>query len=464
MLKLVLNNLPETVIPPVYDAYEVDTFLDTGLTAPALLLSPRAERLLHRACNELRDYRAEAAIHILEEALLEDAGFFDAQLLLGILHAGAGRLDEAAQRLSRGLSVEERSGELLRRFLPSMRLILRISRFHFFQLYPDYYGGSLLLAAIYGHLGKVREASRVLSHLRDLFGTRDEERVLLAEVYLSNEDYANARAALERKEERHRDELDTTITILKGYCEFMQGQFHEAAITLKSEVVYGREKNPYLVTIARFLYTHALEEDGLPVLALKESAKLNLDYFLNPQLREYIARREEHLKNDVESLDPKAFFAASEFRWFSDKGGSESEYMEVLSDEYSEEDGRDQSWERPGIASIYERLYRLGQHFKSVEGAGTLEKKADFEGGGGEEDGAQTNGARPTLSGFDIQKTYKWCASREGEEGFLRFDFRGTRKRSTVRTGGERRLSLACNWGLIAIFVISLILALRSCS
>lgn len=462
MLKLVLNSLPESIIPLAHDAYEVDTFLDPGLLAPALFLSTRAEQLLYRTCRELREYRAEAALHILEEALMDNPGFSDAHLLLGVISATEGRLEAASERLNRGLSAESHSGELIRRFLPSMRLILRVSRFHFFQLYPDYYGGSFLLAAVYGHLRKTREAVRVISRLRDLFGVRDEERILLAEIYLASDDYASALAALDRKEEKHRDELDTALTILKGYCELMQGQCHQAAITLKSEVVYARERNPHLTSIARFLYTHALEEDGLPVLALKESAKLNLKYVLNSELREYVQLREQHLREAAESLDTEAFFSASEFRWFTDKGRSPSDYMEVLSDEYSPEDGRDQSWERPGVATLYERLYRLGQHFKGLKGAGEVPTEAPKEVATEKEPSTGGEAVESALRGFDLEKTYQWCWSA-GEEEFLRFDFRGTRERSRARTSGERRLIVFGQWGLVALFVLLLAFALRSC-
>jgi len=463
MLKLVLNNLPESVIAPPYDAYEVDTFLDSGLPAPALFLCTRAEKLLFRACNEVREYRVEPAIHILEEALLEQPGFHDAELLLGILHASASRLEEAEEHLNQGLSVEAHSGELIRRFLPTMRMILRISRFHFFPLYPDYYGGSLLLAAIHGRLGEVREAVRVLHHLRDLFGTRDEERVLLAEIYLDRQDYENALSALEREQESHRDDLDTTLAILKGYCELMQGKFHQAAKTLKSEVVYSRQKNPYLTTVARFLYSEALEEDGLPVLALKESAKLNLKYLLNPQVAEYVKRREENLRHVVENLHGEAFFDASEFRWFKQKGRADSEYMEVLSDEYSPEDGRDTSWERPGIATVYERLYRLGQQFKDIEQG--AEHSADaIEGAITADERHGGNGTRePDIGESAPERTYEWSVSTEGNDEFLRFDFRGTRKTSGGRTTGERRLAALSHWGLIALLILILAFILRAC-
>jgi|GEM_PF-1883866 len=462
MLKLVLNSLPESLVPPAHDAYEVDTFLDPGLAIPALLLSTRAEQLLQRACRELKEYRAEAALRFLKEAFLEEPDFHDAHLLAGVLHAAEKRLEPAAESLQRGLSVEARSGDLIRRFLPTMRLVLRISRLHFFQLYPDYYGGSLLLAAVYGRLGKLREETGVLSHLRDLFGARDEQRVLVADLYLARGDYEAAISALEREEDRHRDELDSVITTLKGYCAFMLARFHQAAATLKSEAVHSREKNPYLAAIARFLYTLALEEDGLPVLALKESAKLSLEHVLNPRLRDFVLLREERLKSVVENLSKEAFFDASEFRWFTAKGRASSDYMEVLTEEYSEEDGRDRSWQRPGFATIYERLYRLGQQFRGLEKgnhAGTsstvpaepaLASKAVVDGG--------------ILDEFDLDRAHEWCDSREGDEEFLRFDFRGTREPSHFRTSGERRLALIGNWGLVALFVVLLILVMRACS
>jgi tetratricopeptide (TPR) repeat protein len=442
------NCLPFSVIVPTYKAYEVDTLPVAAIPALAMpLLSPE-EKKLKRAAQLMSEYDFEGAAVLATKLLRESPGYSEAHVVMALAAAKEDALENAAQHLEAARSHESTSGEIIRKFLPSLRILTRISRFHFFPVYPDYYGVSLMLAAAYWRLGRTDEALRVL---RELVGTvggwRDEMRVLAAEAFIGEERWADAEKITTKDEASSRDDLDMTMNLLRALALYKQGKYHEAARSLRQDLSYAHWKSKYVTAIAQFVYIHALEKDGLPVLALRQSVAMDLKLVLNPDVRTYVRWQELRLRTVVERLEGEELFTAAEFKWISGgKPPAGSKLAEVVPADGSTQ--QESALQRLDEMSGPSRLRLLHEMFRRAK-----EDGVDME--------LKPEGDSPVE--FDPNQTYDWSISQTGERETFAVDFRGEREAPKIQTVGEQRLRMIDNAIAIGGGVLILLLLLKAC-
>ncbi len=467
-----LNSLPYTVIPCTYPALIADAIIDSGVSRLALLISRNGEKALFESAEALQGYDREKARGLLTSALKAEGAQGDAHFLLGVLDVEEGAYHTAVEHLTKAREDAERCGGLIRRFLPSLRLMARVSRFHFFQVYPDYYGASLLLLVALGRLGRIEEMRNVYDELVKLFKPRDELRVVMAETYIASGDYETALEVLKREEIKSNDQLDSTVNILNGICLLELGKHHESAIMLKMEAVSADVKNPYLCAIAGFLYSIALERDGLVVLALQESTQIDLSKVLNPGIREFIKWREERLRERISGMTLEQVYHAGRLKWVKDEELGEDERLRIedrlkkLMPEYwrtVKSGAVDVQVEtEKGMRSV-DKLFRDFKRRDDTLGESVVEYGKAL---GGVSDSEATGEPEPSSvePPFDLERVYPWSISQEGEREVLRFDFRGTRDRAKVYLSGEVFIRKVMEYGSIVALGVLVIIAFRACT
>lgn len=445
------NSLPLSAIQPAYAAYEADTLVEPQVTRLAQLLFAAEEKRIRAALGRLAGYDDAGAQDELAAALALSPGYADASALRGMLALREMRFSEAADYFCTARRVEAKTGILIRRLSPTFRVLLRVSRFQFFPVYPDFYGVSMMLAVALWKVGKNEEALRVLRELANLVGWRDEMRVLAGEIYLAAGSFEAAQEVLSAGDHPSRDDLDLARHILRALAELALGAHHDAAITLKGDSAYVRERNPYLTTLVKFLYSHALEEDGLPVLALMESCSLRLKCVLNPELRNYILWREARLKKLLHSMTGEQLLKASEFRWM------------VAGEKITEQSVQEVMPPQPKVPRLmgaspprtdHERMRRLDELFhKAREDAA----KADAD-----EAEAREQKAAPVPE-FDPSRKYDWSISQSGDREICYYDYRGMRDPPEALTAGEKRLKQIEEIAIIGGGIVLLLFFIRAC-
>lgn len=442
------NCLPFSVIVPKYSAYEVDTLPVAAIPGLALPLLSAQEKKLKRAAQLVSEYDFESAGVLAANLLRESPGYSEAHVVMVLAAAKDDALENAVMHLKAARSHESTSGEILRKFLPSLRILTRISRFHFFPVYPDYYGVSLMLAAAHWRLGRIDESLRVLRELASVAGGwRDEMRVLAAEAFIGEERWEEAEKIATKDEACSRDDLDATMNLLRALTLYKQGKYHEAARSLRQDLCYAHWKSKYITTIAQFVYIHALERDGLPVLALRQSVAMDLKLVLNPDVRTYVRWHELRLRTVVERLKGEELFAAAEFKWISGgKAPAESRLAEVVPTEGA-------ATQEPALQRLSEmsgpsRLRLLHEMFRRAK-----EDGVDME--------LKPEGDSPVE--FDLTRTYDWSVSQAGERETFVVDFRSQREAPKVQTVGEQRLRAIDNAVAIGGGVLILLLLMKAC-
>ena len=335
--------------------------------------------------------------------------------------------------------------------MPTFRIILRISRLQLFPVYPDYYGISMMLTVALWKSGESTEALRVLRELLNLVSWRDEMRVIAGEIHLASGDFVAARDVLSAEDRPSRDDLDVAAHIMRALAELECGAHHRAAITLKNDAVYIKDRNPYLTTLAKFVYSHALELDGLPVLALRESCGLRLKRVLSPDVRSYVLWREEKLKRVIQSLSGDRLQEASEFKWLmAGEKVTEQTVIDVLPPE------------RIGLRKVYsappktdyERMRRLDEVFRA--------ERESAQAADGEEVEDKEQEAEPVPE-FDTSRICDWSISRAGDGEICLYDFRGMREPPEALTTGEKRLKQIEEAAAVGGGILLLLLLLKAC-
>ena len=446
-----LNNLPLSVIQPAYAAHEVDTLIEPRVPRLAQILLTAEEKRLRTALRRLAEYDEAGAQAEVAGALELTPDHPEASALAGMLALHAGRFSEAADYLRVARKVEANLGVLMRRLMPTFRIILRISRLQLFPVYPDYYGVSMMLAVALWKSGKSEEALRVLKELLNLVSWRDEMRVLAGEIHIAAGDFVAARDVLSVEDRPSRDDLDATNHILRALAELECGAHHRAAITLKNDAVYIKDRNPYLTTLAKFVYSHALELDGLPVLALRESCGLRLKRVLNPDVRSYISWRETKLKNVIQGLSGDRLQEAAEFKWLtSGEKVTEQAVVEVLP---AERIGLRKVYSAPPKTD-YERMRRLDEVFHAA--------RESAQAADGEEEGIKEPEAEP-IADYDTSRVCDWSVSRAGDSEICFYDFRGMRELPETLTTGEKRLKQIEEAAAVGGGILLLLLLLKAC-
>lgn len=445
------NNLPLSVIQPSYTAYEVDTLVESRVPRLAQLLFKAEERKLRTVLGRFAEYDDAGAQAELNSAVALTPGYPEAFALAGMLSLREGRFSEAAKHLSAARKVEAGTGVLVRRLMPTFRISLRISRLQLFPVYPDYYGVSMMLAVALWKAGESGEALRVLRELLNLVGWRDEMRVLAGEIHIAGGDFAAARDVLSAEDRPSRDDLDVTTHILRALAELVCGDHHRAAITLKNDAVYIKDRNPYLTTLAKFVYSHALERDGLPVLALRESCGLRLKRVLNPDVRNYILWREAKLKNVIQNLSGDRLLEAAEFKWvMTGEKAAEQSVAEVMP---PEQIGLRKVYSAPPKTD-HERMRRLDEMFRATR------EYAQAADGGEVEDVEQE---AETVPDFDTSRVCDWSISTSGDSEICFYDFRGMREPPEALTTGEKRLKQIEEAAAVGGGILLLLIFLKAC-
>jgi len=445
------NSLPLSVIQPAYAAYDVDTLVEPRVPRLAQMLLTAEEKRLKAALRRLAEYDDEGAQAEAAGALALAPDHPEASALAGVLLLRAGRFSEAAKRFSAARKVEANTGVLMRRLMPTFRILLRVSRLHVFPVYPDYYGVSIMLAIALWKRGESGEALRVLRELLNLVSWRDEMRVIAGEIHIAAGDFMAARDVLSAEDRPSRDDLDVTIHVLRAFAELECGAHHGAAITLKNDAVYVKGRNPYLTTLAKFVYSHALELDGLPVLALRESCGLRLKRVLNPDVRRYILWREAKLKNVIQGLSGDRLQEAAEFKWLtSGQKVTEQAVVDVLPPE------------RIGLRKVYsappktdyERMRRLDEVFRAeresaqaADGEKAEDVEKEFE----------------PVPDFDASRVCDWSVSRTGDSEICYYDFRGMREPPETLSTGEERLKKIEEVAAVGGGILLLLFLLKAC-
>jgi len=445
------NNLPLSVIQPAYTAYEVDTLVESRVPRLAQMLLTAEEKRLRAALRRLAEYDDAGAQAEVASALALTPGYPEASALAGMLALREGRFIEAAKHLSAARKVEAKTGILVRRLMPTFRILLRISRLQLFPVYPDYFGVSMMLAVALWKSGEGGEALRVLRELHNLVSWRDEMRVLAGEMHIAAGDFAAARDVLSAEDRPSQDDLDVTTHILRALAELECGDHHRAAITLKNDAIYVKGRNPFLTTIAKFVYSHALEQDGLPVLALRESCGLRLKRVLNPDMRNYMLWREAKLKNAIQNLSGDRLLEASEFKWvMSGAKGTEQSVIDVLP---PEQIGLRRVYSAPPKTD-HERMRRLDEVFRAA--------REDAQAADGEEVEDAEPEAEP-VPDFDTSRVFDWSVSRAGDSEICYYDFRGMSEPPEALTSGEKRLKRIEEAAAVGGGILLLLLFLKAC-
>ncbi len=443
------NNLPLSVISPKYSAYDADTVETPTVPRLAMLLFSPAEKRLKAAIDRLVEYDEHGAQRILEDILAASPKDVEACLLAGMLALRAGQYATAAEFLETAQCVEANPGVLIRRLVPTLRIMLRIGRFQFFPVYPDYYGVAMMLALALWRGGKGSDALQVLKELRVLVSWRDEMRLLAGEIYLAGGDTEAALEILSLVERSSRDELDVSLNILRALAEVVGARFHRAAITLRGDAVYSQERNPFLTTVAKFIYSHALEEDGLPVLALRESTAIRLKHVLNPELRKYVLWRELQLKGIMDRLSGDALLDAAEFKWLT---AGEKVVEQPLLEVVPQDAGPQRlALSRGAPKTLHERLTLLEEMFREARKEAALEEEKPAP------------APEPEID-FTPSGRYDWSLSLPSSRETCFYDFRGTRKAPEALTASEERLKLLEERALYAaVAAIVLLFLFKGC-
>ncbi len=422
MKSIAFNNLPLSVITPTYKAYDGDVLLRTKIPWAVLVTLPAPDKMLRKALTAMEQYDGMEAQRLIGAIRALSPVHPDACALGGFFALGNCNYDEAAEMLGLARSQQASTGMLTRKLSPSLRFLLRISRFQFFPVYPDYFGVSLALAVALGKLGKEVEAVQALRDMTSFYGWRDEMRIVAGEIALANEDLDAASSHLSADNIGYRDDLDLTFHILKAIADIGIGKHHEAAKVLRSDAVYSRERNRYLTTIAKFLYSHALEEDGLPLLALRESASIDLQCALSLDVRTYIKWREAKLKVVVDKLKGEDLVKAADFNWFV-KGSRITE--ESLADVLPLDLEKISRPPEAEVTTVHERIRRLDEIFRNFQA------RAEAE-----DDIAKSV---PPPPDFNPKAVYDWSLSHAGDGEMCYYDFRGMRDAPEGLLERERR-------------------------
>jgi tetratricopeptide (TPR) repeat protein len=417
------NNLPLSVITPKYKAFDADALLQPHLSRVSLTLLPPEDKMLRRALGAMERYDTMEAERILASSLGLSPGHPNTCVLSGFLALASCNYEQAADllQMARGLVTE--TGILIRKLCPTLRFLIRISRFQFFPAYPDYYGTTLALAVAQGKLGKYDGAVETLREMTSFFGWRDEMRIIAAEIALAQGNVEAAGQHLDAESRHSRDDLDVTLHILQALAAFEVGEYHEAAILLRSDIVYVREQNPYLTTVAKFIYSHALEEDGLPVLALRESVQMDLKTVLNPELRKYMRWREEKLKIVLERIKGDDLLKAGDFNWFVKGSRLTPEALEEVLPLDLEQLSRPSDSEDATIAG---RMRRLDAIFRGAIARAEVKEDPVNE--------------VPPPADFNPNVLHDWSVSHAGDEEMCYYDFRGMREVPEKKLLSEHQL------------------------
>lgn len=410
MKSIAFNNLPLSVITPTYKAYDGDVVLRTKIAWPVLMMLKPPDKLLRKALEAATQYDGAEAQRLVGAALAQSPVHPEASALAGFFALSRCEFATAVETLRHARVLHAAAGMLTRKLCPALRFLIRISRFQFFPVYPDYYGVSLALAVALGKTGKDNEAVQVLREITSFFGWREEMRIIAGEIALASGDYDAASEHLTTEHFGYRDDLDLTFHILKALADMAIGKHHEAAMILRSDAVYTRDRNRYLTTIAKVIYSHALEEDGLPLLALRESAAIDMQSALSPDVRTYIKWRESKLKVIVDKLKGEELIKAADFSWHVKGSRITEESLEEVMPVDLQSISRPQDAE---ASTAHERMRRLDAVFR------------DFQTRVEPEDPAKDV---PLPPDFDPQAVYDWSVSHAGDEEMCYYDFRGMRE------------------------------------
>jgi tetratricopeptide (TPR) repeat protein len=440
------NNLPLSVITPTYKAYEADALLQPHINKATLLLLPAADKALRSALGAMERYDTIEAERILTSILSANTGYPNACVLKGFLAVASCNYDQAVDLLRMARSLATDTGLLIRKLCPTLRFLLRISRFQFFPVYPDYYGATLALAVTLGKLGQYDNAVQILREMTSFFGWRDEMRIIAGEIALAQGNAEAAAKHLDAESRHSRDDLDVTMHILQAIAAMEQGRSHDAAILLRSDVAYVREHNEYLTTAAKFIYSHALEEDGLPVLAVRESVKIDIQKMLNPELRKYLQWREAKLKIVLERLKGEDLLKAGDFNWFVKGSRLTPEALEEVLPLDLEQISRPAGSEAP---TTVERMRRLDAVFRgAIARAETKDDPAKDV---------------PPPPDYDVEAVHGWSLSHAGDEEMCYYDFRGMRDVPEKKLLSENLIDKTWEFASIAGVILMVIWLMVRC-
>lgn len=404
------NNLPLSVITPTFKAYDGDVVLRTKIAWPVLMMLKPPDKLLRKALAAMEQYDGMEARRLVGAVLAQSPAHPDASALAGFFALGRCEYPAAVEMLRQARVLHAAAGMLTRKLCPTLRFLIRISRFQFFPVYPDYYGVSLALAIALGKTGKGDEAVQVLREITSFFGWREEMRIIAGEIALASGDFEAASEHLTTEHIGYRDDLDLTFHILKALADMEIGKHHSAAMILRSDAVYTRDRNRYLTTIAKIIYSHALEEDGLPLLALRESAAIDKQTALSPDVRTYIKWREAKLKVIVDKLKGEALIKAADFSWHVKGSRITEESLEEVIPIDLQRISRPQDAE---ASTAHERMRRLDAVFREFQTRVEPEDPAKDV---------------PPPPDFNPLAVYDWSVSRAGDDEMCYYDFRGMRE------------------------------------
>lgn len=154
-----------TGMRPVLDFFESQQGARFGVGVVKNLTMSRSERAFVQACAELVSGDLQSALTRLREAAARDAQFTDAYFLMGCLEMETGDPAQAVRTLQKALLCQQGLGQKLRRYLPSLRMTLPLTRATFFSLGPDLLGLNLLLALAQRASGRPDDALATVGQL-----------------------------------------------------------------------------------------------------------------------------------------------------------------------------------------------------------------------------------------------------------------------------------------------------------
>jgi tetratricopeptide (TPR) repeat protein len=181
---------------PVLELLEPQHGTRFGVGMVKNLTMSRAERAFVQACSELVLGKLPSSLERLQEAVTRDAQFTDAYLLMGCLEIESRNPLQAVRTFQKALLCQQGLGQRIRRYLPSFRMTLPLTRSSIFSLGADLLGLNILLALAQRLSGRPDDG---LATLNQLLGVMPAEPMALffkALFHLEAEEFRQAVDAL----------------------------------------------------------------------------------------------------------------------------------------------------------------------------------------------------------------------------------------------------------------------------
>jgi len=439
---------------------------DAALTQ---LLMPHDERVLQQSLTRLADQdEVSAAALIIQEAaagaLLPDVFF-----LAGVFQIAEGNFDEAVRMLGRCQGASPEPGLAIRRIVPTLRFLIRVTPCVLLPLYPNAYGAELLHTIALWRTGALAESLEVLRDMISKWGLHDELRLVGGIIHLEQGNYDRAVKALSVGEQTERDALELSRAMYLAWAHYKREEFRSGARSLISALRLVTDVNPHLLARARQLLAELYERNGMLLHALRESGRCR-PADLPGEIAAEVLNREERWVTDLGMLtgpEVERMARADDYQvYVPDAIQQKSPYssLDTTRDPVKNLKPKEMSWikrrEEEREIAAYKSAVARGATVKKPGSTGLSDAGLDIR---DRIDKAERwwPGRRQMLS---EARPNPWLAiSDPTQTGHLRFDFCGGRRAPANPLTGEKRQRLLYAMAGASLLIFLVLWLLQTC-